>query len=98
MASDCFVSYTLFHLLTFVLIFLSAGAFSFVLLSAFVVVQVLFRLFLFVYFVQSCAGLHCLLFGSEATVVCVSISCGVPGGNEQMAHSHIAVVICIIDF
>ena len=42
---------------------------------------------------RSCAGLHCLLLGSEATVVFVGVSCGEPGGNEQMAHSQIVVVI-----
>ena len=40
-----------------------------------------------------CAGLHRLLLGSEATVVFVGVSCGEPGGNEQMAHSQIVVVI-----
>ena len=34
-----------------------------------------------------------LLLGSEATVVFVGVSCGEPGGNEQMAHSQIVVVI-----
>ena len=42
---------------------------------------------------RSCAVLNCLLFGSEATVVFVGVSCGEPGGNEQMAHSHIVVAI-----
>ena len=42
---------------------------------------------------RSCAGLHRLLFGSEATVVFVGVSCGEPGGNEQMAHSQIVVAI-----
>ena len=37
LASVSFVSYTLFHLLTFALVFLSAGAFAFVLLSLAVV-------------------------------------------------------------
>ena len=58
------------------------GLFAFVLLSALVVcarsVPLVF---------------HRLLFGSEATVVFVGFSCGEPGGNEQMAHSQIVVVI-----
>ena len=54
---------------------------------------VLFRLLLFCCFLRSCRGLHRLLFGSEATVVFVGVSCGEPGGNEQMAHSQIVVVI-----
>ena len=44
---------------------------------------------------RSRAGLHCLLLGSEATVVFVGVSCGEPGGNEQMAHSQIVVVIAL---
>ena len=42
---------------------------------------------------RSCAGLHRLLLGSEATIVFVGVSCGEPGGDEQMAHSQIVVVI-----
>ena len=73
---------------------LGAGACAFVLLSVVVVCARCFLcLFSFVCFLRSCAGLHRLLFGSEATVVFVGVSCGGPGGNEQMAHSQIVVAI-----
>ena len=42
---------------------------------------------------QSCAGLHRLLLGTEVTVVSVEVSCGEPSGNKQMAHSQLVVVI-----
>ena len=42
---------------------------------------------------RSCAVLHRLLFGSEATVVFVGVSCGEPGGHKQMAHSQFVVVL-----
>ena len=89
------VSYTLFHLFTFAMFFLSAGAFAFVLLSAGVVCTRSLPLVVVCLFVslRSCAGLHRLLLGSEATVVFVIVSCGEPGGNKQMAHSQIVVVI-----
>ena len=91
------VSYTLFHLLTFALVFLSAGAFAFILHSfcyrLLLFVQIVFRLFCLFVSLRSCAGLHRWLLGSEATVVFVGVSCGEPDGNEQMAHSQIVVVI-----
>ena len=75
------------------LVFLSAGAFAFVLLS----VAVVFTFSLSFASVRFCVGLHRLLLGSEATVGFVGVSCGEPSGNEQMAHSQI--VICVfIDF
>ena len=52
--------------------------------------SVCFRLFVFL---RACAGSHRLLLSSDATVVFVGVSCGEPGGNEQMAHSQIVVAI-----
>ena len=40
-----------------------------------------------------CVGLHCLVFGSELTVVFVGVACDELSGNKQMAHSQIVVVI-----
>ena len=93
------VSYTLFHLLTVALVFLSARAFAFVLLSVVVVVctrSLPFALVCLFVSLRFCDGLHRLLLGSEATVVFVGVSCGEPGGNEQMAHSQIVVVIVFV--
>ena len=59
----------------------------------FLFVPVLFRLFSFVCFPARLRCLHRLLLSSDATVVFVGVSCGEPGGNEQMAHSQILVVI-----
>ena len=42
---------------------------------------------------RSCAGLHCLLLGSDVTVVFVGVDCDELSGNKQMAHSYIVVVI-----
>ena len=81
-------------------VFFVCGAVAFVLLSVvFVCARSLPFAFVCLFvclfvFLLACAGLHrLLLLGSDSTVVFVGVSCGEPGGNDQIAHSQIVVVI-----
>ena len=83
-----------FHLFTFPLVFLSAGAFAFVFaIDCCCLYPFSSVCFCLIASLRSCAGLHRLLVGSDATVAFVGISCDDPSCNKQMAHSQIAVVI-----
>ena len=81
-------------MLTFALFLFECGGFSIRFVSVVVVcARSLPFAFVCLFVLRSCVGLHRLLLGSEATIVFVGVLCGEPGGDEQMAHSQIVVVI-----